>query len=141
MSQEETKKMTVAELMAFVRKQQIYKGNELLVDPTPYDSISKWLGEDQIDKGPHAVRGSMLYKRYESYCQSHNIPKAEIATRQKFHATMIDSFGSSKSKTRNTFYYVNKRIVYEPQKKKDQAASRKKIQKKEKVVGTRAEDV
>lgn len=136
MSEEEQKEVSIVELLTFVRKHQVYKGDVIKVNPLAYQSISDWLEDQQITQGQFPIRGAAFYDLYFSWCQTKSLAHSSIAKRRKFHATLLTQFGGAKnSKHRNTFYYINKKVAYEPQKNKDQAGSKRaqKIKSEEKI--------
>lgn len=110
-------------LISFVRKHQEYKSEAFRIGTLDCTSISDWLFDAQISKGPYAVRGAALRKLYIDWCRAQNMDESLIAKKKSFHSTMkqILEFHLKKD---NLFYYVNKKVIYEPQKKpKDQAAA------------------
>jgi hypothetical protein len=110
----------ILKLLSFVRKHETYKGDILQVNINHFKSISDWLSEEQITKGAHAVRASVLLNKYRDWCKSNNVDKKDMAKSRSFHSSLkqVLNYNNNK-KSNNLFYYVNKKVQYEPSKEKD----------------------
>jgi len=111
----------IVKLLDFVRKHQSYKSSALINVPTHYKSISDWIEEENISKGPYAVRASKLLNSYKSWCSDKNVEKSDIAKSRAFHSTLKQIFNYNSNKnSNNLFYYVNKKFKNEEKEKKEE---------------------
>jgi hypothetical protein len=122
----------ILKLLSFVRKHETYKGDILQVNITHFKSVADWLGEEQIAKGAYAVRASVLLNKYKDWCKSNNIEKKDMAKSRAFHSMLkqVLNYNNNK-KSNNLFYYVNKKVEYEPSKEKDGQGAKEESSKKE----------
>lgn len=100
--------------------------SELAPKKTQIPSIDNWIHMTETQGGDYYVVAAALYHDYSTWCDNNGFKQVKKLLK-KFHEAVVTVLPSGRDKQGNNLaYYLNRKVIYAPQKPRRQGADNKK---------------